>query len=150
MKYAVKHNTIYILRWQLFVYVLMCICVIMLSSCGDKKVRFFGVDTWAYDVDFSADGKELFVISGHRIDLPGYNGVKRDTIEVYEVGTWKRILKYRSNGRIGQVYGCANPDIVIYAEDSFPDNERVDLVFRSLHPGQRGRNPPWTSLPHSG
>lgn len=109
------------------------LCVLLLvaamcTSCRNDAAHLVEIDGWLGALTFSKDGSRLIVVYGHIRNML----FVQDTLAVYEVGTWKKLMEYRSSGRIWRAYGCADPNVILHAEDRYPDDKKSYLVLRSV------------------
>ena len=118
--------------------------LLLLTACGDgfpigeRVLHKIEVDGWMSDLWFSRNGEQLITIhrTMKRNTITQELSRQRDTIGVYQAESAEKIYEYRSEHRIWRAYTCADPDIIIYGEDNFPDDDDLELVFRSISSGQ--------------
>ncbi len=120
------------------------VVLLLLSGCGDgfpigdRDLRIIEVDGWMGSQFFSRDGERLITIHRtlKRNTITQELSPQRDTIGVYQLESSEKIYEYKSEHRIWRAYTCADPDIIIYGEDNFPEDDDLELVFRSISSGE--------------
>ena len=121
----------------------MLAALLLLSGCGDgfpigeRNLHKIEVDGWMIDLYFSRNSNYLITLSGHlKHDSSRQLRLTPDTLGVYQVEDFEKVFEYTSPYRIWRTYTCSDPDILIHAEDKFPEDEQSDLVFRSISSGE--------------
>ncbi|MBW2703947.1 MAG: hypothetical protein JRF33_24265 [Deltaproteobacteria bacterium] len=120
------------------------VVLLLLSGCGDgfpigdRDLRIIEVDGWMGSQFFSRGGERLITIHRtlKRNTITRELSLERDTIGVYQLENSEKIYEYKSEHRIWRAYTCADPDIIIYGEDNFPEDNDLELVFRSISSGE--------------
>ena len=125
-------------------------------GCTDGHAKIIEIDRWMSRIQFDQSGQHLFVLTRTPIatpDGPSPYELVRNNITVFDVGTWKKVYSYISEHETRATYSCADPDVLIHTEDSYPDDDYNDLVFRSISTGEEinrigvGAIPPGQSSP---
>jgi len=104
----------------------------LLDSCSDSKAHILGVDGWMGVVDFSEDGNYLLTEYMQGVNNAGSSG-RVGVIEVFETGSWRKVMEYHSPGWIaGGMLMCADPDVIIHGEEKIPGADNPVLILRSI------------------
>ncbi len=113
--------------------------ILSFFGCTDGRAKIIEIDSWMSRIQFDQSGQHLFVLTRTPIatpDGPSPYELVRNNIAVFEVGTWKKVYSYVSEHETRATYSCADPDILIHTENSYPDDDYNDLVFRSISTGE--------------
>ncbi|HUU03382.1 MAG TPA: SUMF1/EgtB/PvdO family nonheme iron enzyme [Myxococcota bacterium] len=78
-------------------------------------------------MSFTRDSKHLVIEYYKRT---GYHG---DTLAVFEVGSFRKVAEYESPGEVYSfLTSCADPDIIMFAEQKDLENGKTHIVYRSI------------------